>query len=129
MTTFLVYSKKPMKFISSVKDISNIYFVKYGFNWLYLIDFLNIFYSMKRKFFVLTAILIAVYVLFTDNNNFQMVCILAVSFLGYAIESLLLKQKKYKLVATIEAKNSKQAKELFLKDYILQKNRIFVDRS
>jgi hypothetical protein len=129
MKTFLVYSKKPMKFISSVKDISNVHFVKYGFNWLYLIDFLNIFHSMKRKFFVITVMLVSVYVLFSSNSPLKVSCIVSIALLAYALEGFFLKTRKYQLVATIEAKNTKQAKELFVKDYILQRNRVFIDRS
>ena len=126
MKTFLVYSKKPMKFIASVKDISSVYFVKYGFNWFYLIDFLNIFYSIKRRFFVITTMLMAVYVLFSNNSTLQIVCVISIALLAYALEGFFLKKRKYQLIATIEAKNVKQAKELFLKDYILQQNRVFV---
>ena len=126
MKTFLVYSKKPMKFIASVNDISSVYFVKYGFNWFYLIDFLNIFYSIKRRFFVITAMLMAVYVLFSNNSTLQIVCVISIALLAYILEGFFLKKRKYQLIATIEAKNVKQAKELFLKDYILQQNRVFV---
>jgi hypothetical protein len=33
---------------------------------------------------------------------------------------VLLKWKKYCVIATIEAKNTKQAREIFLKDYIIK---------
>ena len=128
MKTFLVYSKKPMKFIASVKDISSIQFVKYGFNWLYFIDFLNIFISFRRKFYAITVILTAVYILFSNNSTLQIACVISIALLAYILEGFFLKKRKYQLIATIEAKNVKQAKELFLKDYILQQNRVFIGR-
>ncbi len=128
MKTFLVYSKKPMKFIASVKDISSIQFVKYGFNWLYFIDFLNIFISFRRKFYAITAILTAVYIVFSNNSTLQIACVISIALLAYILEGFFLKKRKYQLIATIEAKNVKQAKELFLKDYILQQNRVFIGR-
>ncbi len=127
MKTFLVYSKKPIKFIFSVKDIANIEFVKYGMHWLYLIDIINILYTLKRKFFAIAAFIIAIYIL-VDNIYLQTFLMLALSSIAYILEGIFLKHRKYNMVATIEAKNANQAKEYFIKEYILPHNRTFISK-
>ena len=55
-------------------------------------------------------------------ENFALQCYftLAFGFLAYVLEGTLLKWRKYCVIATIEAKNIKQAREIFLKDYIIK---------
>jgi len=55
-------------------------------------------------------------------ENFILQCYftLVFGFLAYIFEGTLLKRKKYCVIATIEAKNTKQAREIFLKDYIIK---------
>ncbi len=128
MKTFLVYSKKPLGFISSVRDVSKLKFIKYGFNWLYFIDFLNIFYSLKRNFIVIAALFVAVYFLFSESAYLQTFFIITIAFFAYSMEGFFLRKRKYKIISTIEAKNTKQAKELFLKEYILNKRELIVKK-
>lgn len=126
MKTFLVYSKKPKQFIFSVHDISSLQFVRYGFSIAYLIDLFNIFHSIRRKFFVITAMLIAVYVLFWENTALQTLFVVSIAFLAYAMEIWFLRHRRYQMIASIEAKNIKQAKELFMKNYIIGKQEIIL---
>ena len=128
MKTFLVYSKKHLKFISSIEDISKLKFIKYGFNWLYFIDFLNILYSLKRNFLVIAALVIAVYFLFSGNAHLQTFFIITIAFFAYSMEGFFLRKRKYKIISTIEAKNAKQAKEIFLKEYILNERELLAKK-
>lgn len=125
MKTFLVYSKKPEKLISTIEDLSNLYFVKYGFSWLYFIDIINILYSIRRKFYVTTALLIAVYLL-CNSILLQTFIIFSIGLLAYAMEMWFLSHRKYMLVGVVEAKNSKQAKDIFLQEKILSRKKIFI---
>lgn|GEM_PF-5022444 len=120
MKTYIVYSKKQKKFINSFDDISALVFVKYGFNWFYFADVLNVLYSIRRKFYIISAILILLYLTMPENFILQCYFTLVFGFLAYIFEGTLLKRKKYCVIATIEAKNTKQAREIFLKDYIIK---------
>ncbi len=55
-------------------------------------------------------------------ENFALQCYftLAFGFLAYIFEGTLLKWRKYCIIATIEAKNTKQAREIFLKEHIMK---------
>ena len=120
-----------MKNINSTKDISDLAFVKYGFNWLYCADVINILYSLKKRCFLMTIALVAFYFIIPDSLILQICLTLIFGFLFYELEIVTLKAKGYKLIATIEAKNTKQAKELFIKAHIFhnsdsQSKNIFV---
>ena len=120
MKTYIIYSKKQKNFINSIDDISSLVFVKYGFNWFYFADFLNILYSIRRKFYIISAILILLYITMPENFAIQCYFTLAFGFIAYVFEGTLLKLRKYCVIATIEAKNMKQARELFLKEHIMK---------
>lgn len=126
MKTFLIYSKKPLNFISSVKDISNLCFVKYGFNWVYAVDIINIFYSLIRKMYVLAMICLAIYLLFSENIILYSVLIISFAFIAYALEICFLKQRKYVFITSIEAKNVSEAKKTFVEQYILPNKNIIL---
>jgi hypothetical protein len=55
-------------------------------------------------------------------ENFALQCYftLAFGFLAYIFEGTLLKLRKYCIIATIEAKNMQQAREIFLKEHIMK---------
>jgi hypothetical protein len=57
-------------------------------------------------------------------ENFALQCYLtlAFGFLGYIFEGTLLKLRNYCVIATIEAKNMQQAREIFLKEHIMKNN-------
>ena len=120
MKTYIIYSKKQKNFIDSIDDISALVFVKYGFNWFYFADFLNVLYSIRRKFYVISAILILLYITMPENFAIQCYFTLTLGFLAYIFEGTLLQLRKYRVIATVEAKNMKQARELFLKEHILK---------
>ena len=120
--TYLIYSKKNSKFISSIEDISSIVFVKYGFNILYSIDVINIIHSIRRKFYIFALILILYYTFSPYNIAIQIISMLSFGLLAYIIEIFFLKQKQYFLIGTIEARNSTEARENFIKDKIFNKN-------
>ena len=121
MKTFLVYSKKPQKLIKTLEDLSSVKFVKYGFNLLYFIDFFNVFYSLKRGFFVITTMLVVIYCIIWNDMFLQSVLVLAVAIFAYSMEGWFLKKRGHRLIATIEAKNLKKAKEKFVNEYIYSK--------
>ena len=127
MKTYIVYSKKQKKFINSLDDISSLVFVKYGFNWFYFADILNILYSIRRKFYIISAILILLYLIIPENFALQCYFTLAFGFLAYIFEGTLLKLRKYCVIATIEAKNMKQAREIFLKEHVMKNEDINSD--
>jgi len=118
--TYIIYSKKQKKFINSLDDISSLVFVKYGFNWFYFADILNVLYSIRRKFYIISAILILLYLIMPENFALQCYFTLAFGFLTYIFEGALLKLRKYCVIATIEAKNMQQAREIFLKEHIMK---------
>ena len=120
--TYLIYSKKNYKFISSIDDISSIVFVKYGFNILYSIDAINIIHSIRRKFYIFALILILYYTFSPHNIAIQIISMISFGLLAYIIEIFFLKQKQYFLIGTIEARNSTEARENFIKDKIFNKN-------
>ena len=127
MKTYLVYSKKQIFFISSLSDVSDLVFVKYGFNWLYALDIANILYSIWKKFYFLAILLIVYYTLAPQNVALQFYFLFLFGFLAYIFEGISLKRKKYLLIATIEAKNASQARKYFMKEYILHdEKKIFV---
>lgn len=106
-----------------MQDISNLCFVKYGFNWLYAIDFINILYSMRKKMYILAVLFLALYLLFAENTTKYSALIIAVAFIGYAVEIFSIKQRRYHLITSIKAKNVSEAKKMFLEQYILQKDK------
>lgn len=134
MKTYTIYSKKETKNINSIKDISALAFVKYGFNWLYCADVINILYSLKKRCYLAIFIIIVFYFIAPEALILQIIITLCFGFLFYELEILSLKARGYKIIGTVEAKNAKQARELFTKEYILvdcdgNKKSIFVKSS
>lgn len=127
MKTFLVYSKKPAKFVLSNEDISSLRFIQYGFNWKYGIDIFSVLYAIRRKFYVFAAAILILYILFAHSSAAQTVFLTVLAFTATSIEFLYLKKiRGYQLIGTVEAKNQTQAREFFLKEYILPDNNVFI---
>jgi hypothetical protein len=127
MKTFLVYSGKPAKFITLHSDISALKFVQYGFNWKYGVDLFAIAYATYRKFYLFAIVALILYVLLSYSSGVQAVFLLCLAIIGTSVEFLYLSKVRGQiLIGTIEAKNLDEARKAFLRDYILNKNKIFI---
>lgn len=127
MKTFLVYSNKPAKFITTNSDISNLKFIQYGFNWKYGLDLFSIFYAIRRKYYIFALAIAILYFIFSYSSSMQAIFLASLALIGTSIEFLYTKKfNKYKLIGTIEAKNLSDAHKNFIEQYILCKNKIFI---
>lgn len=127
MKTFLVYSKKPERYILSGDDISALRFIQYGFSWKYSLDLFSVFYAIRRKFYVFAVTILALYFAFSYSSSMQATFLIVLGLIATSIECIYLKKfRGYKLIGTVEAKNFVQAREFFLKEYILPNNDIFI---
>ena len=120
MKTFLVYSKKPLRFVSTNEDISSLKFIQYGFNWKYALGII------RSKFFTFTIAILLIYFAFSLFASMQSI-FLALGIIGTSLHFLYLSIiSKLKLVGTIEAKSFKEARQEFIKEYILPTNKIVI---
>ena len=75
MKTFLVYSKKPLRFVSTNEDISSLKFIQYGFNWKYALGII------RSKFFTFTIAILLIYFAFSLFASMQSI-FLALGIIG-----------------------------------------------
>jgi hypothetical protein len=122
MKIFLVYSKKPLRFVSTNEDISALKFIQYGFNWKYALGVIN------SKFFTFTLAILLIYFALSPFIPMQSI-FLTLGIIGTSLHFLYLSiVSKHKLVGTIEAKNFKEARQQFIKEYILSANKIIIKK-
>ena len=122
MKIFLVYSKKPLRYVSTNADISSLKFIQYGFNWKYALGIIN------SKFFTFTLAILLIYFALSPFISMQSI-FLALGIIGTSLHFLYLSMvSKHKLVGTIEAKSFKEARQQFIKEYILSSNKIIIKK-
>lgn len=120
MKTFLVYSPKRKEFVASLQDISNLKFIQYGFTWKYAIGLI------KSKYAIFTIFVILSYIVFSAFVSINIISLIFAIF-GTSLHFIFIsKISKHKLIGTVQAKNLKDAKRIFVEQYILPKKTIFI---